>query len=137
MKLWLETTQILSSFFSLSLFSLLLSSFLCWVCVWKKCGYWVAVLTLFPLFEFYLICFLQTKNWVQSLGSKQEFEWELKKKRKRKRKRKRKGIVNWVKNCELWVMRMKNWDMDVLRTKHCINFQIFDHTSICPIWALN
>ena len=41
--------------------------------------------------------------------------------------------------CKLWEWELsfENWDMDVLRTKHSINFQIFYHSCICPIWALN
>ena len=134
MKLWLETTQILSSFFSLSLFTFAFFFSLLGLCVeemWVLGSRFDIVPIVWVLFN------LLFTN--QKLSSKFGFQtriWVRIKKRK-KRKRKRKGIVNWVKNCELWVMRMKNWDMDVLRTKHRINFQIFDHTSICPIWALN
>ena len=47
-----------------------------------------------------LFCFLQTKNWVQVWVPNKNLSEIIK-------KRKRKGIMNWVKDGELWVMRMR------------------------------
>ena len=78
-----------------------------------------------------LFCFLQTKNWVQVWLPNKNFS-EIKEKREL-------WIELRIVSCELWECELsyENWDMDVLRTEHYINFQIFDHTWICPIWALN
>ena len=48
-----------------------------------------------------LFCFLQTKNWVQVWVPNKNLSEIIKKKRKRK------GIMNWVKDGELWAMRMR------------------------------
>ena len=47
-----------------------------------------------------LFYFLQTKNWVQVWVPNKNLSEIIK-------KRKRKGIMNWVKDGELWVMRMR------------------------------
>ena len=47
-----------------------------------------------------LFCFLQTKNWVQVWVPNKNLSEIIK-------KRKRKGIMNWVKDGKLWVMRMR------------------------------
>ena len=129
----IKTTQILSSLFSLSLFTFAFSFSLLGLCVEEM---WVLGRRsdIVPI-VWVLFCFLQTINWVQVWVPNKNLS-EIKKKKRKKREL---WIELRIVSCELWEWELsfENWDMDVLRTKHSINFQIFYHSCICPIWALN
>ena len=124
----------LGLFYEIKAFSFLLFSFFTFAFFFSfkfgfMCGRNVSSRSNIVSIVWVLFCFLQTKNWVQVWVPNNNFieiknKWEL-----------------WIKNCELWVMRMRTrlWKLrhGCIENRTYINFQIFDHTCICPIWALN